>query len=103
MFQAASGLCGGMSPNREGNCGAFIGAGMILSSLCGRKREEFGDRDKTKPSSRLVHELFERFKEEYGSCICKDVKKKMEKYEDGCPIIVAKAAEWTAEIILREF
>ena len=103
LFRAASGLCGGTSPSGEGNCGAFTGSGMILSCLCGRTRDEFEERGKTGRSSELVHEMYERFKEEYGSCICKDVRKKMEQYEDRCPRIVGKAAAWAAEIILREF
>ena len=76
---------------------------MILSCLCGRQRDEFADTGKTGRSSELVHEIYERFKEEYGSCICKDVRKQMEQHEDRCPRIVGKAAAWAAEIILREF
>ena len=103
LFQAASGLSGGMSLSNDGNCGAFIGAGMILGSLCGRERNEFQDRSRTRRSKELVLEVQEKFKQECGSALCKDVKKAMEKDEDGCLRIVGKASAWTAEIILREF
>ena len=92
-----------MGPSEDGNCGAFIGSGMVLSLLFGRKREEFEDRSKINYSLQLVNEVYEKFQEEYGSSICKDVRRKMEKYGDRCPRIVGKAAAWTAEIILTEF
>ena len=103
ILRAASGLSGGLSSSGDGNCGAIIGAGMILSSLCGRNRSEFKDRSKTRASKDLVREAYEKFIEEYGSALCKDVRRKMEQYEDGCLRIVGKASAWTAEIILREF
>jgi C_GCAxxG_C_C family probable redox protein len=103
IFRAGSGLSGGMSPSGDGNCGAFIGVAMILSSLCGRERNEFEDRGKTRRSKDLVREVYEKFKDEWGSSLCKDVRSNMAEYEDGCLIIVGKASAWTAEIILREF
>ena len=103
LFRAASGLSGGMGPSRNGHCGAFVGSGMILSSLCGRERNKFADRNKTRRSKELVGEVYEKFKEEWDSSLCQDVRPKMEQYEDGCLRIVGKASAWTAEIILREF
>ena len=101
IFRAASCLDGGATPTGEANCGAFTGSGMIIGCLFGRRREAFGGR--TDKSHELIHEVYEKFKEEYGSCLCKDVEKKMEQYEDKCPRVVGKAAAWTAEIILGEF
>ncbi|MEA3345688.1 MAG: C-GCAxxG-C-C family protein [Chloroflexota bacterium] len=101
VFQAASCLDGGATPTGEASCGAFTGSGMIIGYLCGMGSERF--REERDRSHELIHEVYEKFKEEYGSCLCKDIKKKMEQYEDKCPRVVGKAAAWTAEIILREF
>jgi len=74
----------------------------------------------------LAYELFEWFRGEYGSIICSDIKKqlfggnnedyirpnspvryalskKSKGYEKGiCPGVVAKAAQWATDIILRK-
>ena len=69
----------------------------------------------------LTKELYDRFVQEYGSCLCKDVQKKIfgrsfnfwnkkekELFEtsgghiDKCPAVVAKTAQWTFKIIEEE-
>jgi len=100
LFRAACALDGGATPNRIQNCGAFSGSGMVISYLCGRTRdgEEFrGSRD---PAHRVFRKVYDRFNEQYGSILCKDVR---EKAEQDCPTVVRRAAEWTVEAILLEF
>jgi len=122
LFRAASGLAGGMGSSGAGNCGAFTGAAMVLSALCGRTREAFGEKDRTRRASDLVFELFGKFEDTYGSCLCKGVQtrmfgrsfdlrneedrarfREMGAHRDKCPEVVGLAAAWAAEIILREF
>jgi len=95
VFRAACCLDGGATPTGMQNCGAFTGSGIIIGYLCGT--DPFGD---TSLSHKVIHQVYEKFKEAYGSVLCKDVKKKG---EHNCPEIVGKATEWTAEAILRQF
>lgn len=99
LFQGASCLDGGATPTGIQNCGAFTGSGMVIGYLCGRTREK-----EFKGSGGLSHEIlrkvYQRFKEEYGSVLCKDVKKGA---KSDCPEVVGRAAKWTAEALLREF
>lgn len=95
LFRAASCLDGGATPAGIQNCGAFTGSGMALGWLCGA--DEFAD---TKLSHRLIRQVYKRFETEYGSVLCKDVKKKI---NHNCPEVVARAAKWTAEVLLSQF
>lgn len=101
VFRAGSCLDGGATPTGIQNCGAFTGAGIIIGYLCGRKRDGF--RGHADVSHKLMRKVYEKFKEDYGSVICNDVKKGMEQYPDKCPRVVGKATAWAAEAILREF
>ena len=101
VFRAASCLDGGATPTGLQNCGAFTGSGMIIGYLCGRRRDTF--EGKADLSHELIHKVYEKFKEEYGSVLCQDVRQKMEQYPDKCPRVVGRAAGWTAEALLREF
>ncbi len=101
VFRAGSCLDGGATPTGIQNCGAFTGAGIIIGYLCGRKRDGFkGHAD---VSHKLMRKVYEKFKEDYGSVLCKDVRKAMEQYSDKCPRVVGKATAWAAEAILSEF
>ncbi|NLZ06396.1 MAG: C_GCAxxG_C_C family protein [Phycisphaerae bacterium] len=95
LFRAASCLDGGATPNGIQNCGAFTGAGMFIGWTCGL--ETFGN---TGLSHRLMREVFQRFQQEYGSVLCKDVR---ERAGRDCPEVVGRAARWTAEVLLRQF
>jgi C_GCAxxG_C_C family probable redox protein len=95
LFRAASCLDGGATPTGIQNCGAFTGSGMVIGWLCGA--DKFGN---TKLSHRLIRQVYKQFETEYGSVLCKDVKKKINR---NCPEVVARAAKWTAEILLRQF
>jgi hypothetical protein len=53
-----------------------------------------------KTSSGLIREVAGRFEQAYGSVICKDVREKVAK---NCAQVVAQAAGWTAEVLLKRF
>ncbi len=95
LFRAASCLDGGATPAGIQNCGAFTGAGIVIGWLCGA--DNFGN---TKLSHQLIRQVYKKFETEYGTVLCKDVR---EKINSNCPKIVARAAKWTAEVLLRQF
>jgi C_GCAxxG_C_C family probable redox protein len=95
LFRTASCLDGGATPNGVQNCGAFTGSGMVIGWLCGS--DKFGN---TKLSHRLIRQVYKQFETEYGTVLCRDVRKKMNR---NCPEVVARAAKWTSEILLRQF
>ena len=100
LFLAASCLHGGATATGNANCGGFTGAGIVIGHLCGRTRDRFGDRGAMKLAGALMREVAGRFEQTYGSVLCKDVKEKAAK---DCPEVVARAAGWAAEILLKQF
>jgi len=131
LFRASFGLAGGVASTCEGTCGALAGGIMVLSHLYGRSKREF--REQTPISLKklgfpwekrgliLARELVNRFMQEYGSIICKDIQNKLIGFKadfwteegvrafdeagghkDKCPVVVGKTACWVAEMILRE-
>ena len=119
VFQAATGLAAGGGACTDGNCGAYSGAIMVLSSLRGRSRERFTEHDKIEECFALVRRLHEKWIQEYNSVACRDVQTKVfgrpfylvdpdefKKFEQAgahdvhCPEVVGKAARWTADIIV---
>jgi C_GCAxxG_C_C family probable redox protein len=101
VFRAGSCLDGGATPMGVQNCGSFTGAGIVIGYLCGRKRDRFSGHADV--SHRLIRRVYEKFKGDYGSVLCKDVRKKMEPFVDKCPRVVGKTSAWAAEAILSEF
>jgi C_GCAxxG_C_C family probable redox protein len=119
VFKAATGLTGGGGLCGDGSCGAYAGATLALSALSGRPRDDFEDRaGASMINFLLVQRLRQRFIEEYGSVVCRDIQNKifgrpfylpdmddLQKFEkagghsDKCPEVVGKAAQWAAEII----
>ena len=95
LFRAASCLDGGATPTKLANCGAFTGTGMVIGWVCGTGR--FGDNTL---SHELIHKVHKRFEEEYGSVVCKEVRKSA---DSKCTEVVAKSAQWTAEALLTQF
>ncbi len=117
--QASDALAGGSALSTEGTCGALVGGLLAISSIVGRTYEDFST---GKGKRRVFHyskKLYDRFVEEYGSPVCKDVHKKLfgrsfklldpEEYQefekagahvDKCPSVSGNAAKWAAEIIL---
>lgn len=120
VFKAASGLAGGGALTGTGACGGYVGGVMVIGQLQGRERSDFGDpagiRFKTFD---LAKQLADRFVEEFGGTICRDVQcgvfgrsfdlrdpADFERFEaagahrDKCPDVVGKAARMAVEIIL---
>ena len=122
VFKAATGLAAGCGGSTDGNCGAYSGAIMFLSMLSGRERADFKDLSgKVFINFQLVNKLRDKFIEEYGSVICRNIQTKIfgrpynlldpdefikfEKagaHEVHCLEVVGKAARWTADLILSE-
>jgi C_GCAxxG_C_C family probable redox protein len=121
LFSSSFALGGGLANTCEGTCGGLAGGAMVISYFYGRRRVEFFKDIPNKKANYLTKELYDRFIQEYGSCLCKDVQKKIfgrsfnfrdEKEKkifeksgghiDKCPAVVAKAAQWAFEIIEEE-
>jgi len=121
LFSTSFALGGGFANTCEGTCGALAGGAMIISYFYGRRRVEFFKGIPNKNANYLTKKLYDRFIQEYGSCLCKDVQKKIfgrsfnfwdeeekELFEksgghiDKCPSVVAKTAQWTFKIIEEE-
>jgi C_GCAxxG_C_C family probable redox protein len=118
VFKAAHTLAGGAASTTRGTCGALSGGMMAVSTRYGRDRAGFTT---TRPrrSSALSKQLYDRFVAEYGSPICTCVHQALfgrsfdfwnpddarafdaaGGHVDKCTTVVAKTAQWTAEILL---
>jgi len=95
LFRAASCLDGGATPHGVQSCGGFTGSGMVIGWVCGT--EQF---KRPRVARKIMRELYRHFETEYGSVLCKDVRKKA---GGDCPKVVARAAQWTTEALLAEF
>jgi len=121
IFSASFSFGGGLADTCKGTCGALIGGSMMISYFYGRRREEFFKSISNGKANYLTRKLYDKFIQEYGSCLCKDIQKKifgrsfnfLDKKEiqifeksgghiDKCPSVVAKGAKWAAEIIWDE-
>jgi len=121
LVKASFPLCGGITNTVEGTCGGLTGGALIIGYLYGRNKEEFEKTMFNRKSLYLAKKLFNKFIQEYNSISCKDIQTKImgrsfnlwdeeEKrsfenaggHKDKCPVVVAKASVWTAEIIWDE-
>ena len=117
--QAADALAGGTALSTEGTCGALVGGLMAISSVVGRSYKDFSAGKGNRRVFYYSKRLYDRFIDEYGSPICKDVHKKLfgrtfdfldqEDYQefekmgghvDKCTSVSGNVARWTAEILL---
>lgn len=99
LFRGATCLDGGATPTDIQNCGAFTGAGMVIGYVCGSTRHDSFEGDATL-AHQLLHRVYDHFKREYGTVLCKDVRNAAEK---DCPKVVGRAAQWVAQVLLSEF
>jgi C_GCAxxG_C_C family probable redox protein len=122
LFKAATGLAGGTGLAGDNGCGAYTGAVLVLGSLLGRERNNFADPEGIRlKTHQLARKFRERFIQEYGSVICRDIQNKIlgryyyladpqeyEKFHNAgahdihCPEVVGKAAKWMAELLWEE-
>ena len=115
-------LAGGTALSTEGTCGALVGGLCAISSIVGRTYEDFSKGEGKRRVFMYSKKLYDKFIEEYGSILCKDVHKKLfgrsfdlmdiEDYAefekrgahvDKCPEVSGKTARWAAEIIMDNF
>lgn len=124
LFQAASGLSGGIGLNSDGSCGGYSGGVLYLSSRIGRRLERIpidGDKEASKKSQEMAQRLHDKFIEKYGSVICSDIHQNIfgkvfylrdastrEAFEeagahtDKCTTVVGNACSWVTEILIEE-
>ena len=69
-MKLASGFGAGMGRNQE-VCGAVTGAVMVIGMKHGQERPE--DKEAKEKAYALTRELMERFRSEFGSCLCRDL------------------------------
>ena len=117
VIKSATGLMAGGV--RSGNsCGAFNGGLMAIAAVTGRNPENMGDKQAVADTLALGRKLFDKFMEEFGTVICRDIQYKimgksyrmydpedMQRFladgghDDKCTDVVAKSAVWVAEIL----
>lgn len=122
VFKAGSGLTAGGGLSCEGSCGGFTGGVMVMSSVFGRCRQKWdNDRNEKDCAHRMAEALMNRFKQEYGSHICRNIHQrifgrdfdlkvvaqrgdfeKLGAHVDKCTSVVGEAAAWAVELILEE-
>lgn len=117
VFRAGHALAGGVGLSTQGTCGALTGGVMALSCKYGRSRENF-DKGSFLKSYVRAKKLYDRFVQEYGSTICRDIHMKLfgrtfnlwdsreyKEFEaagahrDKCPPVAGNVAKWVAEIL----
>ncbi len=120
VFKAASGLADGIGLTGDGSCGALTGCAMVIGLVLGRERKDHRDMMKPMRSYLLCKELHDEFIQEYGSCRCHDIQRKLmgrtfnlldpkqleEAFKEGmlehCARVCGTAAQKTVELISRE-
>jgi len=91
IFRAANAQAGGMGLTSKGQCGAAVGAGMILSQLYGRSLSNIQDPEKKRFFAyQLGAEFANRFIAEMGSLICGEI----QKTKMGKSFQLLKSDEW---------
>ena len=122
VFKASTGLAAGGGLTGIGVCGGYVGSVLMIGLLCGRERDNFADPERIRfKSFRLANQLTEKYIQEFGSIICRDIQTKrfgrpyyladpeeFEKFEkagghvDKCTDVVGRAARLAVEFILDE-
>jgi mannitol-1-phosphate 5-dehydrogenase len=123
VFNSATGLCAGVGLVTENTCSAFTGGAMVIGVVHPRRREHFdGDRDNKYLNFELVQKLRDKFIQEYGTTACGKIHEKIygraydmrlaeerQAFEEagghgdhGCTKVVAKAAQWTIDVLKDE-
>lgn len=120
-FRSGTGLAGGGALAGDGTCGALVGGIMAIGLVFGRDRKGYKSRERAGRAYKAAKKLHDRFVEEFGGVVCRDVQKRIfgrsfnlldrddyKKFEemgghvDKCTDVTGKVAMWTADIILDE-
>lgn len=117
-FKAAHTLAGGCALTSDGTCGALASGLLAIGSVYGRDKAQFAG-GRNKDSYRIAKRLVDRFTDEFGGVLCREVQTKLmgrsfnlwtdfKEFEaaggrkDKCPTVTGKAARWVVEILLDE-
>jgi len=74
LFQAATGLAGGMARCGDGACGGYSGGILFMGALCGRRLDHFdGDAEAKQQAYKTAELLHDKMMDVYGSIRCKDI------------------------------
>ncbi|MDD3573349.1 MAG: C-GCAxxG-C-C family (seleno)protein, partial [Eubacteriales bacterium] len=122
LFQAASGLSGGMAITGDGSCGGYTAGILYTSKFSGRRYDEMlahGDKQEQYNSYDMAQSLNDRFNACYGSVICADIHRKIfggkayclrtkevrnqfeeaGAHQDKCTAVVANSCVWAMEAL----
>lgn len=124
LFQAASGLSGGMALCGDGSCGGYTGGILLMGSIVGRRMEYLdkgGDKEAQYKSYDMAQQLHDKFIETYGSVTCSDIHKEIfgqayclrtkpvrEEFEkagahqDKCTSLIGTVSQWITDILIDE-
>ena len=120
VIKSSHALAGGTALSGDGTCGALVGGIMAICFVHGRELKDMG-KGRSLKSYTLAKKLYDEFVEEFGSCLCKDVQRKifdrsfdlwnaedfreferLGGHRDKCPDVAGKVARWAAEILQNE-
>jgi len=119
VFEAATGLSGGLGLAGDSACGALMGATLVFGMLSPRRRDQFGgDRQNKYRTFDMVQKLRQKYLDTYGSITCHEIHRQLlgrpydlrdsnerkafeaaGAHDDKCTNVVARAAQWAVEII----
>ena len=120
VFNASTGLCGGMGLMNDATCSAFTGGVLVIGLLYPRRYENFdGDKVSKYTNFELVQQLRKKYIAEFGTLTCGrihqkkygrpyDLSQKEERdafeiagghADFGCTDTVGKAAQFTIEVL----
>jgi len=122
VFDAATGLAGGLGLVGDSTCGALMGATLCFGVVSPRRRDRFdGDRENKYRTFAMAQKLRQRYLDAYGSIICHDIHRQVlgrpfdlrdpaerqafeaaGAHDDKCTGVVARAAQWAVEIMGEE-
>jgi len=123
LFQAASGLSGGIGIIGDGSCGGYTGGVLYMGTYTGRRLDHLDDGDKIAQykSYEMSGKLHDRFMETYGSVTCADIHREIfgkayslrtksvrNDFEDAgghrdkCTTVIAMASSWVMELLIEE-
>ena len=122
VFKVASGLAGGCGGIGDGMCGGYSGGSIVMCTFFGRRRDKFDNDNEDKECCyQMVKLLHDKFIEQYGSIICREIQKsifgkyynlldeeekdlfeKAGAHIDKCTAVVGTASAWAIEILIDE-